>query len=120
MQVCDREYYDLDVCRLVYETIGKSLHLTTAQNKGSRKTRGHILYYEIHFSTILKYNIIIQDVTPLCVFLCVFALCVFHDAQQPKGARLSAMSCIFIGEQVLGFGSAMLVPEEEPCFVCGQ
>ena len=30
MQVCDREYYDLDVCRLVYETIGKSLHLTTA------------------------------------------------------------------------------------------
>jgi len=30
MQVCDREYYDLDVCRLVYKAIGKSLHLTAA------------------------------------------------------------------------------------------
>ena len=36
MQVRDREYYDLDVCRLVDEAIGKSLHLTTADRAAQR------------------------------------------------------------------------------------
>lgn len=36
MQVCDRDYYDLDVCRLVDEAIGKSLHLTAADRSTQR------------------------------------------------------------------------------------
>ena len=46
--------------RLQYEMSGNGTGLHW------QETRGHILYYEIHFSTILKHNITIQDVTPLC------------------------------------------------------
>ena len=36
MQVCDRDNYDLDACRLIDQAIGKSLHLTTANRATQR------------------------------------------------------------------------------------
>ena len=36
MQVCDRDNYDLDACRLIDQAIGKPLHLTTANRATQR------------------------------------------------------------------------------------